>query len=84
MREAEVKFHADALVDWKKFLSKWYSAAIRADMAIGEEYESGLYDEYYAPNSNLVKEQKTSYPYHWYWQFSDFCNLSDTVLFVAH
>jgi len=26
-------------------------------MAIGEEYESGLYDEYYDPNSNLVKEQ---------------------------
>ena len=57
MRAAEVKFHADALVDWKKFLSKWDTAAIRADMAIGEEYESGLYDEYYAPNSNLVKEQ---------------------------
>ncbi|MDE6730076.1 MAG: hypothetical protein K2J71_04795, partial [Oscillospiraceae bacterium] len=57
MFAAEVKFHADALVDWKKILPKWYKAAIRADMAIGEEYESGIYDKYYDPNSSLVKEQ---------------------------
>ena len=32
-------------------------SAIRADMAIGEEYESGVADQYYNPNSTLVQAQ---------------------------
>lgn len=60
---AEVKFHSDALVDWKSWfsgipgLNKWYNSAIRADMAIGEEYESGYYDKYYNLESDEVREQ---------------------------
>lgn len=50
-------------MDWKsKFsgvpgLKKWYNSAIRADMAIGEEYESGYYDKYYDLDSDMVQEQ---------------------------
>ncbi len=58
---AEVEFHAEALYNWKKDLpivgDKWYLAALRADMAIGEEEESGYYDEYYDLSSAIVKNQ---------------------------
>lgn len=54
---AEVEFHAEAVDDWKSVFDRWYDAAIRADMAIGEEYESGFYDEYYDLNSTIVKAQ---------------------------
>lgn len=36
---------------------KWYLRAIRADMAIGEEYESEFFDEYYDEDGKMVKEQ---------------------------
>ena len=32
-------------------------AALRADMAVGEEYESGLFDEYYDLDSDIVQDQ---------------------------
>lgn len=35
----------------------WYPSAIRADMAIGEDRESGFYDEYYDLESDIVKDQ---------------------------
>lgn len=54
---AEVQFHADALDDWLANFSQYYEAALRADMAIGEEYESGLFDEYYDLNSDIVQAQ---------------------------
>ena len=65
---AEVKAHSDYLVNWiSKFKDwpliggtikdKWYNRAIRADMAIGEEYESGYFDDYYDEDGKLVKEQ---------------------------
>ena len=62
---AEVEFHAEAVNDWKSDIpwlgNKWYESAIRADMAIGEEYESGFYDEYYDLNSDLVKAQANAH-----------------------
>ena len=58
---AEVQFHAEALYDWKADIpfigNEWYSRALRADMAIGEEYESGQYDEYYDLESDIVQDQ---------------------------
>lgn len=54
---AEVEFHADAVYDWKTVFDDWYEAAIRADMAIGEDAESGSYDQYYDLNSNIVQAQ---------------------------
>ena len=58
---AEVQFHADAVDNWKSDLpivgDDWYESAVRADMAIGEDYESGFYDEYYDLNSDIVKAQ---------------------------
>lgn len=38
-------------------MQEWYGAAIRADMSVGEEYESGNYDDYYDLFSDLVQEQ---------------------------
>ena len=35
----------------------WYVAAIRADMGIGEENESGYFDDYYDLSSNIVQAQ---------------------------
>ncbi len=41
---AEVWFHADALSDWLSIFDSYYSKALRADMAIGEEKrESGIF-----------------------------------------
>lgn len=57
MFAAEVQAHAIFVVDWKSCFDKWYSSAIRADMAIGEEYESGMYDDYYDPESDWVQNQ---------------------------
>lgn len=54
---AEVEFHAEAVDNWKSIFDRWYEAAIRADMAVGEEYESGFYDDYYDLNSDIVKGQ---------------------------
>lgn len=66
---AEVEFHSDALVDWKCNIpylgkEKWYSSAIHADMAIGEEIESnqfGAFDEYYDLESNIVQQQEKNH-----------------------
>ena len=58
---AEVEFHAYAVNSWQNdvpfYGDDWYLAAIRADMAIGEENESGYYDEYYDLSSSLVQAQ---------------------------
>lgn len=55
---AEVEFHADAVDSWQTNMpwkgDDWYDAALRADMAIGEEAESGFYDNYYDLNGELV------------------------------
>lgn len=66
---AEVKFHSDALTDWKGKIpvigkTKWYLAALRADMGIGEEKESnvgGGFDEYYNLDSDMVNEQEEAH-----------------------
>lgn len=58
---AEVEFHAEAVDDWKKIFDRWYDAAIRADMAVGEEYESGFYDEYYDLESSIVRAQAAAH-----------------------
>ena len=48
-------------MDWKSEIcyigNKWYEAGLRADMAIGEENESGYFDEYYDLNGDLVQAQ---------------------------
>ena len=54
---AEVQFHADALDDFLANFPQYYEAALRADMAIGEEYESGFFDGYYDLDGDLVKKQ---------------------------
>jgi len=56
---AEIQFHADALESWygKINLFNAYEKAIRADMAIGEEKESGFVDEYYDLDSDIVRTQ---------------------------
>lgn len=58
---AEVEFHAEAVDDWKSIFDRWYDAAIRADMSVGEEYESGFYDDYYDLNSSIVVAQKNAH-----------------------
>lgn len=58
---AEVEFHAEAVDDWKKVFDKWYDAAIRADMSVGEEYESGFYDVYYDLDSSIVNAQAAAH-----------------------
>ena len=56
---AEVKYHAYALETWYGDLNllNAYERAIRADMAIGEETQSGITDQYYDLNSDIVQEQ---------------------------
>ena len=59
---AEIVFHADACVSLENYVpyfgkNNWYESGIRADMALGEEAESGVYDRYYDLNSKIVKEQ---------------------------
>ncbi|MEX2803505.1 T7SS effector LXG polymorphic toxin [Streptococcus sp. H31] len=64
---AEVEFHADAVDDWKsKFrylpkLGAWRESAIRADMGLGEENESGFYDRYYNLGDSSVRRQKEAH-----------------------
>ena len=58
---AEVEFHADAVNSWESIFDQWYERAVRADMAIGEEYESGFYDEYYDLNSSIVVAQRNTH-----------------------
>ncbi|MGT2883748.1 T7SS effector LXG polymorphic toxin [Streptococcus ferus] len=59
---AEVEFHADAVDDWKSSVpfigSKWKESAIRADMGLGEENESGNFDRYYNLEDDSVERQK--------------------------
>lgn len=63
---AEVKFHADALVQWPARIpwaghNIWYRAAIRADMGFGPEnrlYALALCP-YYRPGSRLLREQES-------------------------
>ncbi len=45
------------IIGFKTQFDKWYNAAIRADMSIGEEYESGFYDDYYDLDGTLVQNQ---------------------------
>jgi len=37
--------------------SSYYESAIRADMAIGEEYENGVFDQFYDLGSKWVTDQ---------------------------
>lgn len=53
---AEVCYHADALDNILESTFV-YDLAIRADMAVGEEEESGVFDGYYDLNGELVAEQ---------------------------
>lgn len=57
MFAAEIEFHADALTDLRAIFKDWYTSAVIADMSLGEEYESGVFDEYYNTDSSLVKNQ---------------------------
>ncbi len=54
---AEVKFHSDKLAGLLSILSPYYNHALRADMGIGEEYESGFFDKYYGLESSMIQEQ---------------------------
>lgn len=58
---AEVEFHADAVLSLISGIpvagNIWYGRAIRADMGIGEENESGGFDSYYDLNSDIVRNQ---------------------------
>ena len=62
---AEVEFHADALYSWEANVpiagDYWYECALRADMAIGEDAESGYYDEYYDLTSDIVIAQAAAH-----------------------
>ena len=62
---AEVEFHADAVDDWKSSIpfagSQWKERAIRADMGLGEEAESGNFDRYYNLEDGSVKKQKEAH-----------------------
>lgn len=53
---AEVKYHADALVENAQG-SYAYKKAIHADMTSIESSTSGIAEEYYNLNSSLVQEQ---------------------------
>lgn len=54
---AEVQYHADVLPYFLIHDPLLYVAALRADMAIGEEAESGWTDQYYDLNSSIVQNQ---------------------------
>ena len=58
---AEVEYHADMLLGfWDDLdISGYiYGCAIRADMGIDEEYESGVMDQYYDLDSDIVEAHK--------------------------
>jgi len=61
MFAAEVQAHADYLDSGLSVFDRWYSSALRADMAIGEEYESGMFDSYYDPNDSRVVAQANAH-----------------------
>ena len=54
---AEVQAHAAFVENPTVEAFGYYENALRADMAIGEEDESGMFDEYYDLNSNIVQTQ---------------------------
>lgn len=54
---AEVLYHADFLDSIGAIWPSNYERALRADMGIGEEYESGITDQYYDLDSDIVQEQ---------------------------
>lgn len=54
---AEVVFHADALEHFWAQVNEYYNSALRADISLGEEYESGFWDQYYDLNDELVQQQ---------------------------
>lgn len=56
-----MEFYAGAVDDCKSVFDRWYEAAIRADMSVGEEYESSFYDDYYDLNSSFVKGQANAH-----------------------
>ncbi|MGT2930030.1 hypothetical protein ACVR1G_07365 [Streptococcus dentasini] len=60
---SEIEFHADAVDNWKKYISgfNWQERALRADMGLGEEDESGIYDRYYILEDDSVKKQKEAH-----------------------
>ena len=41
----------------KALLEEWYKRALRSEMGLGEEPESGFYDEYYDLESDIVQAQ---------------------------
>ncbi len=65
MFAAEVQFHALALYDWKGNIpglgDYWNRSAVIADMSVGEEGESGIFDQYYDPNGTLVTKQRNKH-----------------------
>ncbi|ADU21934.1 cellulose-binding family II [Ruminococcus albus 7 = DSM 20455] len=61
MFAAEVQAHAEYLEDTLSIFDWFYSRALRADMGIGEEYESGMFDSYYDPNDSRVVAQANAH-----------------------
>ena len=60
---AEVVFHAKYTTNFSKIgkrpIKKYYKSAVKADMGVGEERESGIFDGgYYNENGKYVKEQR--------------------------
>ena len=51
----------DAVDDWEIYVPgkgvDWYGRAIRADVAISEDSDPGLFNEYYDLNSNIILAQ---------------------------
>ena len=60
---AEIEFHADALLDWMAkyndcpVFDDWYHSAIRSEMGVGEDSDSGFYDDYFDLESDMVQAQ---------------------------
>ncbi len=48
-------------LDDRTYIAAQYDVAIRADMAVREEYKSGFYDDYYDLNSDIVKGQANAH-----------------------
>jgi len=61
---AEVQFHALAVTDYPyAAFGAFYERALRSDMGVGEDHESGIFDaNYYNLDSELVQNQMN---YHW-------------------
>lgn len=62
---AEVKFHADALVQWERHIpvvgtKMWYNSAIRADMQLERDswIRGTFFSPYHHPHSELIREQE--------------------------